>query len=191
MQPINASVSSKLDPRDVLVVYRTILRYAGASVLYSRPAVWHIRQQYRPVFDVWMKRAKYSDSVNEDAWSMFRSRLQSTLDFMHDATLHTGLTHRVTKHLALLQFHRNPPKNSPTRRGLNQHDSAFAAHPKSPLNSQTRSAWDGVDDVLAQAASSNGIVFGTIDRRPFWDTEHKTHVRLGYRKSRRSPWLAH
>ena len=64
-------------PTTVSRLYRLLLRHAGASVLYSRPAMPNLRALYRPEFDIWMKRAKQGEEAvmwDRAEWETFARR---------------------------------------------------------------------------------------------------------------------
>lgn len=69
----------KPTPRQVAQLYKAVLRYATAAVLYARPAKPNLRALYRPEFDIWMAAAKEPGSVKPEAWLEFARRSQSAI----------------------------------------------------------------------------------------------------------------
>lgn len=64
-------------PDVVCKIYRQVLRYAGASVLYALPARLNLRALYRPEFDIWMKKAKLGKDAavrDRQEWEEFSRR---------------------------------------------------------------------------------------------------------------------
>ena len=60
-------------------LHRLVLRYAAASVLYSRPASQNLKRLYRPEFNIWMgrvKRAGNAERLMQDRaeWEEFARR---------------------------------------------------------------------------------------------------------------------
>ena len=69
-------------PAKIVRLYRMMLRHAGASVLYARPAIFNLRALYRPEFDVWMTRAKagrHELEKSQDEWEEFARRGKQAL----------------------------------------------------------------------------------------------------------------
>ena len=50
-------------PLTITRLYRLVLRYAAASVLYSKPASQNLKRLYRPEFDIWMGRVMRAGST--------------------------------------------------------------------------------------------------------------------------------
>ena len=78
-RPTAASTANVPTPSTITRLYRLVLRYAAASVLYSKPASQNLKRLYRPEFDIWMgrvQRAGNAERLVQDRaeWEEFARR---------------------------------------------------------------------------------------------------------------------
>lgn len=65
------------EPRDIVQLYRVLLRHSSASVLHATPARHNLRWIFNNQMDAWMKRSQESATATQDKqaeWDEFAHR---------------------------------------------------------------------------------------------------------------------
>lgn len=170
-----AGAASVPTPSTITQLYRLVLRYAAASVLYSKPASQNLKRLYRPEFDIWMgrvQRASKTERLVHDRaeWEEFARRVQKTLNLLHRSSTTRDVTHKLTSNLADMQYHMDPVASVAARTSRSGTPSVPMSRPEFlPGKARNRSsevdklhAWDAFAELVGMAEGSSGVLLGKL-----------------------------
>ncbi|KAJ7099358.1 hypothetical protein B0H15DRAFT_543879 [Mycena belliarum] len=169
-------------PADFTSFYRLFLRTSSASVLHQPRAVKSLRKLWRPTFDdaarttarLQTDELSALDRSDMETWlKIWHRRMDNTLAMLYTSSKTRGLSHRLTRNLALLLRGEQVRING--RRVLNwkpELPASAAQYQSTYLNpeiiaEQKRQAeqahgWDALEEVIRMAEGRNELLLGRI-----------------------------
>ncbi|GBB89155.1 hypothetical protein RclHR1_15840007 [Rhizophagus clarus] len=100
-------MAQKLINKKALSLFRRLWRAGDSSVLYSRPAVYYIRQRIREGFD------EYKDVKNKRILNELFERCENTIKFLEISAKRKGFEHNVIYSLCEMTYIQNKYKKRP------------------------------------------------------------------------------
>nr|CAG8438373.1 15353_t:CDS:2 [Entrophospora candida] len=105
-----------------LSLYRRLRRAGEESVLYSRPAIYYVRQRIREGF------REYENVADEQLLQDLFERAENTIKFFKIAAERKGIEHRIIRNLCEMTYIQNRYKTRPPFVNKKQKNEKYLIH---------------------------------------------------------------